>query len=518
MTAQQAQQNVIVNSALGLMGPTGAGKSSLIATAATYLWETRQQVLLLYSASGGGFPTKVQSLVKLGIIRLWRMRTRGEAFESCMRASLGWWPAQIDPTTGETAPGVALVPPITQRFTMKCPQGHVVKVVPFAALMTPALCPSCQTHVTRETMLVERTRARTKGFEPVGAVAFDDLTSMLQWQMDDMAGRHARQEIKGEDSALGGRITSGDLVLGGNNRSHYGFVQTRAGEMVHNMLGIPGLSIPPIVAMLPLETMDEGGLSIVGPKLAGKAKTDEAGSWFGNLLEIGVVKDEQGVEVRRLSLNAYIDDQNRRHLIKHRGSPNMPPYLQDDAGQPWGQVNLGVFFALLEKDIQENAEETQQQFQNAPGLATGEMTYGEPVGTGPATNGTPASTAPQSPQPVAAGGVKPGRTQVVKPRAQATKPAQEVVAAVEPSATAALPLEPDPAVVQPGTPIPEAAPSATAPAPPVAAPTSAAPRPVLGARPGLAPPPGPRPPAVAPRRPPVAAPRPAAPVGDPVSS
>ncbi len=516
-------QNVNVNSATGIVGPTGAGKSSLIATAAEYGWETYQKVTLLYSASGGGFPAKVQSLVRLGIIRLWRMRTRGEAFETCMRASLGWWPERIDPHTGETAPGVKLIPPITQRFQMSCPKGHVVKVVPFASLLTPQLCPApgCGTHVTRENMQVEKTTFRTPGFEHAGVVAYDDLTSMLQWQMDDMASRHARQEIKGEDSALGGRITSGELTLGGNNRSHYGFVQTRAGEMVHNTLSIPGLVLPPLWTMLLMETTDEGGLPVKGPKLAGKAKTDEAPSWFGNMLEVGVVKDGEGHDVRRLSLNEFVDDGGIRHLIKHRGSPNMPPYLEDPYGQPWSQVNLGVFFSLLEKDIQDSATESAARYQNAPGLPEGEMTYGAAQVTTPAAAapaGKPAAPAAPRVAPRAATKPAPPKPRTIAAPEPATPveapaPAAEAVAetpaAAATSAEPEFPMEPGP-VTLPAA----AAPAAPAPAPPRVVPPTA-PRPPVAARSAIAPPPGPRPP-TAPRRPMAAPARPATPAPSPV--
>ena len=348
-----SSQPVHVNSATGIVGPTGAGKSALIGTAAEYLADTYPgQVLALYTADGGGFPTKVQSLVRNGIIRVWRMRTRGEAFETTMRASQGWWPSRINPSTGETKPNVRLVPPVTEKYTMLCPNGHIVKTVPFQNLLTAAICSTCKTHTTKENMQVQREVHRTKGFEQIGAVAFDGLTSFLNWQMTNMAQRHANLELKGEDTALGGRIVSGDITLGGNNRAHYGFVQSRAEEMVLNSLGIPGLNLPPMWTGLMLETVDEGGLSVRGMKLAGKAKTDECGAWFGNMIEIGVVKDEHGNNVRRLSLEEFIDEAGARHLIKHRGGPGMPPYLQDAHGEPWGQVHLGIFFDLLAKDIE----------------------------------------------------------------------------------------------------------------------------------------------------------------------
>jgi hypothetical protein len=477
-------QPVHVNSATGIVGPTGAGKSCLIATAAEYLADTFPgAVMLLATADGGGFPTKVQSLVKVGVIRVWRMRTRGEAFETTMQASKGWWPSSINPRSGETAPNVRLVPPITDRYTMRCPQGHVVKTVPFQSLLTAAICPTCKNHVTKETMQVTRETRRTKGFELVKGIAFDGLTSFLNWQMTDLAGRAGRLELKGEESALGGRIQSGDIFLGGNNRAHYGFVQSRAEEMVLNSLGIPGLELPPLWTMLLLETVDEGGLPVKGPKLAGKAKTDEAGAWFGNMLEVGVVKDDKGLDVRRLSLNEFTDDGGVRHLVKHRGGPTMPPYLQDEAGAPWGQVNLGLFFNLLTKDIEESSAAATERFKDAPGVPEGEVSYGETVET------TAPAAAAVAAQPVA--------------RAAAPTPAPKPVARRAVAPTSA----PHPATTETDAPTvaaPQPEVSASAPAAPVARPS-----PSIAGK-AFAPPPAPRPPARAPQTPAVKAPTPIA--------
>jgi len=494
-------QPVHVNSATGIVGPTGSGKSSLIATASEYLQDTYPgKVLMLYTADGGGFPTKVQALVKKGLIRVWRMRTRGEAFETCMRASAGWWPSAIHPSTGETKPHVRLVPPITERYIMSCPNGHVVKTVPFQNLLTAALCPQCKTHTTKENMKVEKSAVRTRGFEQVGAVAFDGLTSFLNWQMTDMARRTATMELKGEETALGGRIVSGDIALGGNNRAHYGFVQARAEEMVLNSLGIPGLDLPPIWTMLLLETVDEGGLPVKGPKLAGKAKTDEAPAWFGNMLEVGVVKDESGHDVRRLWLSEFVDDSGIRHLIKHRGGPGMPPFLQDSSDAPWGQVNMGLFFNLLAKDVDQSFADAEAKYPDAPGVPEGEVSYGEvaenqpTAAAAPSVAARPAPPARRAPTPkpvaVVAAQPAPAAAAVATPTEAASASAEAPPSDTTPSTVAATPsMTPAPAPPQ-GRP---------APRPPASA-VAAAPRPGMGGK-AFAPPPAPRPPARAPQVP-----------------
>lgn len=479
------------------MGPTGTGKTSLIATLAEYVWATHGKVTLYYSSDGGGFPTIVQALINRGIVRLWRLRTRGLSFETTYRASQGWWPSRIDPQSGETEAGVRLVPPMTQVFVMRCAAGHELRRVPFQAMLLPVFCPQCQQQITLQTAQVSQSAHRTKGFELVGAVAYDSLSSMSNWWQHDLQQKQGSLELKGEASAIGGIVQSGDMKFGGGNRAQVGFAQTRAEELALNALGIPGLVVPPIFTSLTLETSDEGGLPIRGPKLAGRAKTDEAPQWFGNCLETMVKKNEDGQDVYRLNLVEYVDEQGLRHLCKNRAAPGtMPAYLEDAAGQPFSQFNLGVFFRLLEVALQKTEAEIAAKYPNAPGLAAGMAEYGEGATAGSAAPTAPV-TAPTSTPPMPATTGTPmarpvGRVKAKAPAAAPAAPvaetpvdpvAETVIQALSSAIASPVPAEP----AAPATPAP---PVQTAPLP---------------ARPTLAPPPGARPPMAAPKRP---APRP----------
>lgn len=505
MTADKGHV-VHINSATLVMGGTGTGKSSLLATLVMWVWEHYGLITVIASTDGGGIPTSVQALIRKGIVYFWRLRTRdlqdgSLSFETCSRATQGWLPKRIDPTTGATEPGVQLVPPITESYEMRCPQGHVVKVVPFQSLLTPTLCPTCKQMTDRSNMQVVKTAHRTKGFEKIGAVCFDGLTSMLSWMMQDMGQRAGRLELKGEEGAIGGKIISGDMKFGGSSRSHYGFAQARAEDLVLNALSIPHLVVPPVFTALTLETDDDANLRIRGPKLAGKAKTDEAGAWFGNALEAMVVKDDKERQQFRLCLSEFVDDQGVRHLIKHRGAPGtMPTYLEDPpliAGQEkqtaFTQFNLGVFFDLLDKARTDTEADIDARFPNAPGVGVGIVEVGEPSGdraTAPVTTGP-------SGGPAVGTGAAPAPP-VGKPSAVPTAPPRT------PIARAPVPQPPPQPRVQAPAPAPVAAtpPSAATTAPvPVAAPalptTAAAPS--INAGGAWAPPAAPRPPAPAPR-------------------
>lgn len=483
---------VRTNSSMLIMGPTGSGKSSLLGTGMEYVWETFQMLTHFVTVDGGGFPTKIQGLIQKGICIPWRARTRdlpdgSLSFETCLRAAQGWWPKRLNHLTGECPPGVALVPPITERYEMYCPNRHLVKVVPFQSLLTPAMCPTCKTHTTKENMQVLKTAGQTKGFEQVGAVMFDGMTSMLSWMLSDMGQRAGRLELKGEEGAIGGKIISGDLKLGGNTRSHVGFAQTRAEELVLNSLSIPGLVIPPIFTALTMESTDEGGLSIRGPKLAGRARTDEGPSWFGNCVETGVVKTDKDERQYRLYLSEYTDSEGVRHLCKHRGAPGtMPPLLEDppiagaEAETAFTGFNLGIFIQLLDKALEQTLKDMDQKYPDAPGVAEGWVEVGETALASPAaappvadrvatpapTPASPSAPGAQAPKPAAPKAppapVARGKTVVGKPvvgaKPLASNAAGDSVGAQQPASTST-------AAVQPKSWAPPGAPRPPAPAP-----------------------------------------------------
>lgn len=511
------QKLVRINSAALIMGPTGSGKTSLLATLMMHVWETFGKVTHFVTTDGGGFPTVIQGLIQVGICRVWRARTRdlpdgSLSFETCLRAAQGWWPKRLNALTGECPPGVALVPPITERYEMYCPQGHLVKVVPFQALLTPQMCPTCRIHTTKENMRVTKTAGQTKGFEDVGAVMFDGLSSMLSWMLSDMGQRAGRLELKGEEGAIGGKVISGDLKLGGNTRSHVGFAQSRAEELVLNSLAIPNLVVPPVWTALTMEATDEGGLSIRGPKLAGRARTDEGPSWFGNCLETAVVKTDKDERQFRLYLSEYTDDAGVRHLCKHRASPGtMPPYLEDppigkdEATTAFTGFNLGVFFQLLDKAREQTVEDLAQKYPNAPGVADGWVEVGESATSTPHVAEGPAAGASASAELGSASAPPtplPGQ-QTAQPATAASAASTPPQAAQRPQTAPRAPVAAKPVQSRPAPPQAKPAPAAATSAPtapaaqtaPPASQTVSAP----SAKAGWAPPSAPRPPAAAPR-------------------
>ncbi len=419
-----------------IIGVPGSGKTTLAKGFSEYLWETYKKVLLLYSWDGGAIPTDVQKRVKQGLIRYWRARTRsgsGLGLETMYLGSKGYWPRFIHPETGETTPGVQLVPPVTVRYHVTCLKGHPLSTVPALSLVTPMFCNQCNLFVGMPDLRVREESTRTKGFEAVGGVFFDGLTSMGDVVLDHMDLQRGEGLIGGEKAAFGGVVTSGSQKFGGNNRADVGFGQTRAHQFVNNSLGIPFLVEGPVFTALAMEATDEGGLPIVGAKLPGRAATDEASAWFGNVAETGKVPDDAGKPCFALYLRPFVDAQGRRHLLKTSASPSgVPDKLVDppeERQQPYTIVNLGSVFRMLDEDLRRSLLE---DLPGAPGMPEGLMEYGEaatiemaqPTQPPAAANGliTPMAGAPASSgaPPVASSAAAPSTGSVPAAQAAAT--------------------------------------------------------------------------------------------------
>ena len=229
-----------------IIGVPGSGKTTLMKGFAEYLWETYKKILLLYSWDGGAIPTDVQLRVKQGIIRFWRARTRSAAglgLETLYLASKGYWPRLINAETGETSPAVELVAPMTTKYTVSCPKGHGLSVVPAASLIVPMFCTPCGQFIGLPDLRVQESVTRTKGFEQIGGVGFDGLTSMTNVVLDHMDLQRGEGLIGGEKAAFGGVVQSGSLKFGGNNRADVGFGQSRG-----HQFAIPRSSINPSTA------------------------------------------------------------------------------------------------------------------------------------------------------------------------------------------------------------------------------------------------------------------------------
>jgi len=421
---QAADKAGHVNTSTLLIGVTGSGKTTLLATAAEYLYETYGEITGYYFADLGGYPDRMNALIRSGIVWVFRMRSRGMdlSFETAQLSSMGYWPSQVlDPITGEVPHGVKMVPPVRRLYKQTCTCGHT-RVVRVKTQLAVGNCPNCNQRIAVAATTVVEEQTLTPGLDKIRMRLYDGITSLSEWYLQDLS---KRSELAGEMGAIGGVVTSGDLAFRGNNRAQVGFAQTRAHELISNSLSIPHQRIMPIWTALSNESSDSSGrLTIVGPKLAGDAKTEIAGAWFGNTLEAATVEGErQGSKVRRLYLNEFIDDQGRRHILKHRSDPRyVPEFLEDAPYSPTEppveictSFSLGVFFRHLQIADTKALEATAARFPNAPGIIGVPTSFEFDAPEPPAPSVT-------SPAPVS-GGLKPRAGGLKRPAAVPKSPA-----------------------------------------------------------------------------------------------
>ncbi len=372
-----AQQSTAVTAIYGL---SGAGKTSLAATAAEYVWEVHKKITRFYASDLGGWGNKLISLIKLGIVQIWYLRNHVDAFATVERASQGWWPETIaNVAQGLADPQVRLVPPHRTTYTLVCQNGHDAAKYSDAIAVQQAqvLCPNCQVLVNLTTCLrVDKQVVQSRGFTKIGANVYDSMTALNDWGMADMAVRGARGELGGENAALD-KVVSDGLVFGMNNRAHYGFVQNRTAGWIANALAIPGQAIPPVMTFLEEVGTDEGGSPVYGPKIAGSAKTGDVPAWVGNCLHATKELNEQNLTEHRLYLATHIDPHDPRavpHLAKHRGEPlGMPIYLADAPGEaPWTRFSLKMLFVLIDEQLKQIEARDRAKWPDAPALVAGE--------------------------------------------------------------------------------------------------------------------------------------------------
>lgn len=346
------------NAATLIVGDTGTGKTTLLATIAEYVWEKFGKVTRYYTSDPGGFGDIMVAAVRRGIVEVWRMRTRdpdgsrGLAIGTCSLATAGYWPTEVDDgDTGDSPPGVELVAPSEVSFALVCSCGDTSRASSArAGLKTAKKCVKCEKMINEQTAVevIKIVKPRA-AFAHVGAIMFDGLSSMSDWAMEDLGARAGKNQLGGEGSSIA-TITSSGVTYGTPNRAAVGFAQNRAHEWPLNASNVRGLVVPPVFTALELRATDEGNMPIYGPKIAGRAKTADIPSWFGNCLGAAIVEDG-GKSVHRLYLKEYRDPGSTiPHLCKTRAlGGTMPEYLQDGDGEdPNTQYHMGKFFELLE--------------------------------------------------------------------------------------------------------------------------------------------------------------------------
>jgi hypothetical protein len=241
-----------------LVGQTGSGKSTQLGQLAKHIFKQTlgQKKLRLYTADPGGY-LSLKPLINLGLIEVVPLTT-------------------VNPWAYEWACD-GLLPNPTD------PNGKWIEIVDRNAL--------------------------------IGGWAYEGLTSFSNGLMGNLAARAALGEniggekiitVNGNSAVARGQKGAEGIVVGGNNRSHYGLTQSRIRELVYRTHALPG-----IVCWTALDSAGEdkeGSQRIIGAKIAGKALVDEAPSWFTFTLHMVVDVQEGFDPVHRMYIKHHKDE------------------------------------------------------------------------------------------------------------------------------------------------------------------------------------------------------------------
>lgn len=246
---------------------TGGGKTTLVASAAFYLYTKTGKSSRLYTADLGGFDV-LKPLVDLGVMEVCSLRQLDPdqaVFETMWNAAQGWWP---------DAKGVL------------------------------------------------RVTAR-QDLEQYAGFFFEGLTSFGDWALSSLATKLATGKITGGPEASIKPFTDGSMKIAGNQLTHYSIAQNEIAKCAAMTSTLPGYKL---WTALEMRATDEVGQfakrPIFGAAMAGKAKASDIPAWFGNCLGLEVqVSDKVGQPTKRvLHLKTWFDADNPTvpHLCKVR--------------------------------------------------------------------------------------------------------------------------------------------------------------------------------------------------------
>jgi len=350
-----------------IVGKTGTGKSELIGTYAKWIYRKYKKKTRLVASDPGGLVTAVKALVDNGIVEVYRPQSRDFngskqlIFGTIAKLSRGFWPVGGVDKNGNAAVGVELV---------------------------------------------EQNYAESN----VGAVCFDGLTSLCQWAGQEINFRSGMNTLGGLKGALN-TITSDGLVFGSGGMSGVGFIQDKAYEWLVNMNGIAGLVGHVVITALETQADDLNSNRIVGPQIAGNAKTHAVPSWVENCLGCVSILQGKGLEYRLYLRNFKGEDENATHICNVRAM-GLPEFLSDGDGEPFSKYNLGVFFDLLEAAKVAEIEKANQEFGkiefagDAPGVASAPAASSGVAVVAPGQPAGPRAAASAGPR-VVVGGARP---------------------------------------------------------------------------------------------------------------
>jgi GTPase SAR1 family protein len=224
-------------------GRSGSGKTTWLLRLARYIFlKTGKRTRWLLGDGGGETITITGWADPEGFIDLYMYPGRDNPMETSQLLCEGWWPENVlDPKTRMLAP-------------------------------TP------------------------EALDAVGLWVFEGLTVMSDYMMGEreggLANRMAKGEMLNKDDSF--RFKDGQILFGGNARTHYGFVQRKMLDLIGRTSRLPGIKY---WTAHELKVDDaEYRESIYGPDVCGQKLTPRIGANFGNTIHLHVAHVEKEQE------------------------------------------------------------------------------------------------------------------------------------------------------------------------------------------------------------------------------
>lgn len=252
-----------------IYGRSGSGKTSWILKLARYLFlKTGKRTRWLIADGGGETITTTGWTGPDGFIDLWMFSNRNNPIETSQLICEGYTPA--DPLN----PNTKMLPP-TQRI-----------------------------------------------LDDTALWVFEGLTYMSDYIMGEkiggLANRMARGERLNNDDSF--RLKDGDLVFGGNARTHYGFTQRKILDLISRTASLPGIKYW-TAHEVKVEDVDYRE-SLFGPDVCGQKLTARIGASFGNTIHMHVAHIESKTKDALTGKEVKVIEANHRAYLQVHYDPD----------------------------------------------------------------------------------------------------------------------------------------------------------------------------------------------------
>lgn len=315
-----------------IYGAGGAGKSTLAAQEAEWIWKNFKKRTRVVNADPGGTASAFAHLIEAGIADLWDIDTWDNAsiFSTLDQATKGWWPQDL------TVPNTILAPPVKEwRPCPKC--GKDSGGTAFGMVKN---CRECGTIFAMGQILPLK-REPLNGMENVGLYVFEGMSAF---------GGIMLRALRNADTKGANTIKEQEFTVASPGQAHYLMAQSYLAQFIANSRKIP---VDYIVWTALEYRGDDEGKPVYGPAGPGRALTTACIPWFTDVMHLDIIQKKKGALVEKDSNGMEMSE--RKLFLEPHFAPDNPMYkfaAKTSAPASMPKVlpaDMSVFFAELEK-------------------------------------------------------------------------------------------------------------------------------------------------------------------------